>query len=199
MGGPMNVGDYHTHPWMKDEIEWVAVHILKTGKAVLGICLGAQIIATALGSEVYPGKSKEIGWYEIRFLPGFGDYKICKKLPSARKVFHWHGDTFNIPEGAIRIAESKLFPNQGFIYGKRVIALQFHLEVKPSNVEDLVENCRHELIAGSIYPVRERSCLTKAGLQMRTGSCFSGFLTTWQLNPLNVPPQLGASERKIYG
>ena len=72
MGGPMNVFDYHPHPWMQDEIDWVSAFI-KTGKAVLGICLGAQIIATALGSEVYPGKEKEIGWYDIRFLPGFGD------------------------------------------------------------------------------------------------------------------------------
>lgn len=147
MGGPMNVLDFHIHPWMKDEVDWVS-NFLGSGKAILGICLGAQIIATALGSDVYPGKEKEIGWHSIRFLPGLGEFKICKKLPSARKVFHWHGDTFDIPKGAIRIAESNLFPNQGFIYEKRVIALQFHLEVGPKNVEDLVENCRDELLPG---------------------------------------------------
>lgn len=147
MGGPMNVLDFHIHPWMKDEVEWVS-NFLGSGKAILGICLGAQIIATALGSDVYPGKEKEIGWHSIRFLPGLGEFKICKNLPSARKVFHWHGDTFDIPKGAIRIAESNLFPNQGFIYEKRVIALQFHLEVGPKNVEDLVENCRDELLPG---------------------------------------------------
>jgi len=147
MGGPMNVFDYHVHPWMQEEIEWVEDYIF-SGKPVLGICLGAQIIATALGSEVHPGKEKEIGWYNIRFLPAIGNYKICKKLPDSRKVFHWHGDTFNIPEGAVRIAESKLFPNQGFIYDGRVIALQFHLEVRPDNVVALVENCRDELVPG---------------------------------------------------
>ncbi len=155
MGGPMNVFDYHMHTWMEDEIDWVAGFI-KTGKPVLGICLGAQIMATALGSEVYPGKEKEIGWYNIRFLPSMGDYKICKTLPSARKVFHWHGDTFHIPKGAIRIAESNLFPNQGFIYEGHVIALQFHLEVTPTNVKALVENCRDELVpAPSIQTEKE--------------------------------------------
>ncbi len=145
MGGPMNVYDYHIHPWMEDEISWVAGFI-KTEKPVLGICLGAQILASALGSQVFPGKDKEIGWHNIRFLPSLGDFKIFEKLPSAGRVFHWHGDTFNIPDGAIRIAESNLFPNQGFIYEGRVIALQFHLEVAPANVERLVENCRDELV-----------------------------------------------------
>lgn len=148
MGGPMNVSDFHLHPWMKEELDWVG-EFIESGKAILGICLGAQIIATALGSDVYPGKEKEIGWFGIRFLPGLGDFKICKNLPSSRKVFHWHGDTFDIPEGAIRIAESNLFPNQGFIYEKRVIALQFHLEVGPENVDKLVENCREELVHGT--------------------------------------------------
>jgi len=147
MGGPMNVFDYHIHPWMQDEIEWVA-DFINSGKPVFGICLGAQIIASALGSEVYPGKEKEIGWHNIRFLPSLGDYKICKSLPATRKVLHWHGDTFHIPKGAIRIAESHLFPNQGFIFKGRVIALQFHLEVVPENVKDLIDNCRDELVPG---------------------------------------------------
>jgi len=147
MGGPMNVFDYHIHPWMQEEIEWVT-DFIKSGKAVLGICLGAQIIATALGSEVYPGKGKEIGWHNIRFLPAMGDYKICKTLPATRRIFHWHGDTFDIPKGAVRIAESQAFPNQGFIYDERVIALQFHLELTRENVARLVENCRDELIPG---------------------------------------------------
>lgn len=148
MGGPMNVFDYHIHPWMQEEIEWIT-NFIKNGKPVLGICLGAQIIAAALGSEVYPGKEKEIGWFNIRFLPAMGDYRICKKLPATRRIFHWHGDTFDIPGGAIRIAESQAFPNQGFIYNDRVIALQFHLEVAHENVALLVRNCRNELVPGT--------------------------------------------------
>lgn len=147
MGGPMNVFDYHIHPWMQDEIEWVS-DFIGSGKPVIGICLGAQIIATALGAEVYPGNVKEIGWHDLRFLPSLGDYRICEDLPPARKVFHWHGDTFDIPEGAVRIAESQAFSNQGFLYDGKVMALQFHLEVTPADVKGLVENCKEEIVEG---------------------------------------------------
>lgn len=147
MGGPMDVFDYHVHPWMGDEIEWVK-EFINSGKPVLGICLGAQIIAAALGEEVYPGPHKEIGWHNLQFFPSLGDYKIFKELPVTRKVFHWHGDTFDIPEEATRIAASQAFPNQGFIYKNKVIALQFHLEVNPDSVRELVENCRDELEEG---------------------------------------------------
>ena len=147
MGGPMNVFDYHMHSWMQEEIEWVR-DFIRSGKPVLGICLGAQILAAALGQEVYPGPDKEIGWHKLEFLPSLGEFRIFEDLPVARKVFHWHGDTFGIPEGAVRIARSELFPNQGFIYDKRVIALQFHLEVKPESVQALVDNCRDELVEG---------------------------------------------------
>ena len=148
MGGPMDVFDFHIHPWMEDEIEWVKAFI-GTAKAVLGICLGAQIIASALGVEVYPGPHKEIGWHNLQFFPSLGDFKICKDLPVTRKVFHWHGDTFNIPEGATRIAGSQAFPNQGFIYANHVAALQFHLEVTPESLNELVDNCRDELVEGT--------------------------------------------------
>jgi GMP synthase-like glutamine amidotransferase len=145
MGGPMDVFDFHMHPWMQEEIEWTT-RFIQSGKPVLGICLGAQIIATALGASVNPGKEKEIGWHNLQFLSAMGDYKICEDLPSPRKVFHWHGDTFPIPEGATRIASSKAFPNQGFIYNRNIMALQFHLEVTPSGVKELMDHCRDELI-----------------------------------------------------
>jgi GMP synthase-like glutamine amidotransferase len=147
MGGTMDVFDFHIHPWMEEEIEWVRIFI-RSGKPVLGICLGAQIIASALGAEVYPGPHREIGWHNLQFLPSLGDYKICTDLPVTRKVFHWHGDTFHIPEGATRIAGSNAFPNQGFIYNNHVVALQFHLEVTPELIQELVENCRDELVVG---------------------------------------------------
>ena len=147
MGGPMDVFDFHVHPWMEEEIAWVK-EFISLEKPVLGICLGAQILAAALGEEVYPGPHKEIGWHNLRFCPALGDYKICKDLPITRKVFHWHGDTFNVPEGATRIAASHAFPNQGFIYNNKVLALQFHLEVTPESVRELVNNCRDELVDG---------------------------------------------------
>jgi GMP synthase (glutamine-hydrolysing) len=116
---------------------------------VLGICLGAQIVAAALGENVYPGPEKEIGWHNLQFLPSLGEFRIFKDLPVARKVFHWHGDTFNIPKGALRIARSQLFPNQGFIFERRVVALQFHLEVTPEAVQGMVEHCGDELVDGT--------------------------------------------------
>jgi len=161
MGGPMDVFDFHIHAWMEDEIEWVK-DFIESGKPILGICLGAQIIAAALGEEVYPGPHKEIGWHNLRFYPSLGDFKICNDLPVTRKVFHWHGDTFNIPAGATRIAGSQAFPNQGFIYGNHVVALQFHLEVSPESVKELVDNCRDELVAGP-YIQSEKEILSEQG------------------------------------
>jgi GMP synthase-like glutamine amidotransferase len=155
MGGPMNVFDFHIHPWMQDEIDWVAAFI-RTDRPVLGICLGAQMIAAAMGSDVFPGEYREIGWHNLKCLPCLGDYRICNDLPSVRKVFHWHGDTFQIPEGAFRIAESRAFANQGFIYEGRILALQFHLEVTAEGVRDLVEACGAEIMKGPyIQPVKE--------------------------------------------
>ncbi len=159
MGGPMDVFDFHIHPWMEDEIEWVK-DFIASGKPVFGICLGAQIIAAALGEEVYPGPHKEIGWHNLQFFPSLGDYKICKDLPITRKVFQWHGDTFNIPEGATRIAGSDAFPNQGFIHGNSVVAMQFHLEVTPESVKELVNNCRGELVEG-IHIQSEKEILSE--------------------------------------
>jgi GMP synthase-like glutamine amidotransferase len=159
MGGPMDVFNFHVHPWMEEEIEWISGFI-HSGKPVLGICLGAQMIATALGESVYPGKEKEIGWHTLQFLPALGEYRIWKDLPATRKVFHWHGDTSAIPEDATRIASTRAFPNQGFIYRGKVIALQFHLEVKAEGVRDLVENCRNELVPGPFIQ-REKEILAE--------------------------------------
>ena len=154
MGGPMNVFDFHVHSWMQDEIDWVGTCI-GSGKPVLGICLGAQIIAAALGCEVYPGEHKEIGWFNLKFLPGLGEFRICQDLPAVRKVFHWHGDTFHIPEGACRIAESQAFMNQGFIYRNTTIALQFHLEVTPENVRLMIRHCGDEIGEGPFMQTAE--------------------------------------------
>ena len=145
MGGPMNVFDYHIYPWVEEEIEWVGAFI-QSGKPVIGICLGAQIIAAALEAEVYPGTQKEIGWHSLQFLPSVGEYMIWKEHPGTRKVFQWHGDTFDIPENTIHIASSPAFPSQGYIFEKQVVALQFHLEVTHKGVQDLIENCKDEIV-----------------------------------------------------
>ena len=139
MGGPMGVYDYEEHPWLMAEKAFIKASI-DTGKTVLGICLGAQLIADVLDARVYPGPQKEIGWFPIRRTKGAPEI-----IPEQLTAFHWHGDTFDIPHGAIRIASSEACKNQGFVYKDRVVALQFHLETTPESMNALIENCVHEL------------------------------------------------------
>ncbi len=137
MGGPMGIRDYKEHPWLVAEKKFIKAAI-DADKTVLGICLGAQLIADVLGAKVYPGSQKEIGWFPIQGLNSF--------LPKTLTAFHWHGDTFEIPEGATRLASSAACKNQGFVYSDRVVALQFHLETTPESMEALIENCADELV-----------------------------------------------------
>jgi len=139
MGGPMGIYDHDEHPWLVAEKQFIKAAI-DADKTVLGICLGAQLMADVLGAKVYPGPQKEIGWFPIRRSDG-----APQLLPENLTVFHWHGDTFEIPEGAIRLASSTACHNQGFIFNNRAIALQFHMETTPESMEALIENCGEEL------------------------------------------------------
>lgn len=178
LGGPMNVYDFHIHPWMEEEIEWVG-KVIDKGNPVLGICLGAQVVATALQAEVLPGGTKEIGWHQLKFLPSIGDFRIWKEHPGSLTAFHWHGDTFEIPESAVRIASSEAFSNQGFIYGNRVVALQFHLEVTAGSVKELVENCRGDLVPGP-HVQSEQEILKNTG-HIKTNTGVMEGLLDWMI------------------
>lgn len=144
MGGPMSVNDEADLPWLKPEKDFIAAAI-KAGKAVLGICLGAQLIASALGARVYPGPQKEIGWFDIEKT---SNHDGLFQFPKAISVFHWHGETFDLPPGAERLARSVVCANQAFQIGAKVMGLQFHLEMTPENVETLIANCSDELVDG---------------------------------------------------
>jgi GMP synthase-like glutamine amidotransferase len=146
MGGPMGAGDDQIYPWLKSEKAYIRKAIQKN-KIVVGVCLGAQLIAMVLGAKVYPNPHKEIGWFPVYKTPQAQDTSIGKILPESFMAFHWHGDTFDIPEGAVHLAESKVCKNQAFVYLNRVIALQFHLESTQSSIESLIQNCRDELIS----------------------------------------------------
>lgn len=148
LGGPMSVNDADKYPYIRREIELVRDFAGKN-KKVLGICLGAQIMAKAFGSRVYSGHGKEIGWYDIE-MDSSGD-KDCFMGKLARhpktgeylkrfKVFQWHGETFDIPEGGERLAKSELYPNQAFRYGDHAYAFQFHIEVKEDTVYDWLKD-----------------------------------------------------------
>lgn len=146
MGGPMSIHDEAEHPWLRREKEWIRA-ALAVGTAMLGICLGAQLIAACLGAEVTRNPEPEIGWFPIeltaagRALWGFDRAQTT--------VLHWHGETFSLPVGAERLAGSAACADQGFRYRDRekgwVVGLQFHLEMRPEDVERLIAHSRDEL------------------------------------------------------
>ena len=160
MGGPMGIYDYEDHPWLAAEKQFIKTAI-EADKTVLGICLGAQLIADVLGAKVYPGPQKEIGWFPIQRAEG-----APKIIPDQLTAFHWHGDTFEIPDGAVRLASSEACKNQGFVYNDRVAALQFHLETTPESMEALIENCADEL-PGSDAPLQRNAAGREAILEER--------------------------------
>ena len=135
MGGPMSVGDVGEHPWL--DAEQAAIrHAVRAGRAVFGVCLGAQLLAASLGARVYPGESPEIGVFPIELTPEAAKDPIFSPLPSELLAMHWHSDTFDLPEGAVRLAGSRLYRNQAFRVGERAYGLQFHFEVSPRLIED---------------------------------------------------------------
>ena len=147
LGGPMNIYDEAKYQWLTGEKDFIREFIAK-GKKVLGICLGAQLIADVLGSEVYKSDNKEIGWFNIKKdKTGFAD--LLQELPNESPAFHWHGDTFELPEGAQRLYSSDATLNQGFIFGDRVIALQFHWEITPENLDNLLKYSSDDLEEGT--------------------------------------------------
>jgi GMP synthase-like glutamine amidotransferase len=143
MGGPMSVNDETVHPWLVPEKKFIRQMIM-SGKPVLGICLGAQLIASAMGAKVYPNSMKEIGWFPVYGIPS--DDRSVFRFPQSLQSFHWHGETFDLPAGATHIARSDECENQAFQMGLSVIGLQFHLETTPQSARELVAHCRNELV-----------------------------------------------------
>lgn len=143
MGGTATLYNSLNEMWFLEEKEFLE-NCIKNKKKILGICLGSQILATILGSKVYPGKAKEIGWFPVGF--NLNDNHKLSFLPESIKTFHWHGDTFDIPDGAVKLASSEITPNQGFIYDDRVFALQFHSEMTRSSLKTIIEALGKELV-----------------------------------------------------
>jgi GMP synthase-like glutamine amidotransferase len=144
MGGPMSIHDEVEHPWLKREKETIAAAI-SNNKTVIGFCLGAQFIADALGAKVYPNEQKEIGWYPVNWTKEAQSALNLEALPAELTVFHWHGETYDLPEGATLLASSAACENQAFSYGNNVFGFQFHLEMLQPNIVSILENCRDEL------------------------------------------------------
>ncbi|WP_160711906.1 glutamine amidotransferase-related protein [Chitinophaga solisilvae] len=150
MGGTMGVYEQDRYPWMQQEIELIKAAVSQ-GKKVLGICLGSQLLAYSLGAQVYPHTQVEIGWYPIDITFQDQAAPLEHVLPHRLHAFHFHGDTFDVPPGATRFAASAATSNQAFIYGDRVIGLQFHAELTPSALQGMLNFGKPYIEAGGPF------------------------------------------------
>lgn len=148
MGGPMSVNDEEGYPWLVEEKKLVR-QLVEAGKPVFGVCLGAQMIASSLGASIYGGPELEIGWFPVRAAPESTDASFS--FQEEATVLHWHGETFDLPEGAIRLASSPVCPNQAYLLRERVIGTQFHYEGSPDAVEGFLENSYEGLSSSDTY------------------------------------------------
>lgn len=153
MGGPMSIHDETEYAWLRAEKELIRAAIV-AGKKVLGICLGAQLIAAVCGARVYQNPVKEIGWWPVRWEEGAGR-AVGAQGAVETIVFHWHGETFDLPEGAVRLASTEACINQAFRLGDRVLGIQFHPEVTPEIIRGMVEHEGWELVAAPFVQSRE--------------------------------------------
>lgn len=144
MGGPMGVHDLQDYPWLRKEKRFIQ-ECIDQKKKVLGICMGAQLIADVLGANVISMPEKEIGWFPMQWTEAARIHTLLDFLPYCQTVLHWHGDRFEIPEKAIPLARTECCANQGFLYNNRLMGLQFHLEMTHEGLTELIANSKSEL------------------------------------------------------
>jgi GMP synthase-like glutamine amidotransferase len=145
MGGPMSVIDEDTYPWLVEEKSFIQ-RAIQHGKTVIGICLGSQLIAGVLGAKVYPNYQKEIGWYDVKLTKSAMKHPLFQNFDTKFIVFHWHGDTFDIPERSVQLMSSDICINQAFLFKENVLGLQFHFEVTESSLLKMVKYGKEELV-----------------------------------------------------
>jgi GMP synthase (glutamine-hydrolysing) len=181
LGGPMGVYEADRYPYLAAETELIETAV-KNDLPLMGICLGSQLIANALGARVYPSGIKEIGWYDLMPTADAGNDPLLRHLNATEKVFQWHGDTFDLPNGAVHLASSPLCPNQAFRYGRNAYALQFHLEVDSKMIDtwlDVPQN-RDEIagLHGEVDPtiIRDQTMRHIGRLENLSRSVFGDFI-----------------------
>jgi GMP synthase (glutamine-hydrolysing) len=135
MGGPMSVNDEVEHPWLAAEKAAIASHV-RAGRPFWGTCLGAQLLASALGARVYAGPAPEVGVLAVHLTRAGADDPVLGRLPASIDTLQWHGDTFDLPEGAVLLASSTAYPHQAFRVGRAAYAVQFHVEVTEAMGEE---------------------------------------------------------------
>ncbi|MFP4373124.1 MAG: type 1 glutamine amidotransferase [Spirochaetaceae bacterium] len=158
MGGPMSANDTDRLPWLRAERECIR-DAISAGRTVLGICLGAQLIAAALGAGVYPNYYREIGWFPVSIEH---HSPLFSQFPASIPALHWHAETFSLPPGAELLARSDGCVNQAFSVGDRVLGLQFHLEATRASAEELVEAAAGDLSGDGPYVASREEILDEA-------------------------------------
>jgi len=176
LGGPMGVYDYYSCDWLQDQTTHIK-QAIDAGKYVLGICLGAQLIARALGAEVKQNHSKEIGWFSVTKTMKGERSELMKGLRKVHTVMHWHGDRFELPDGARHLMKSKACDHQAFSYGTKVLGLQYHLEMDGPAIEAIIENCVDE-ITPSLY-VQTKQKILNGVEQYKTKDKLFTVLDNW--------------------
>ncbi|MDH4200378.1 MAG: type 1 glutamine amidotransferase [Spirochaetia bacterium] len=147
MGGPMSANDDSIYPWLVEEKKLIEKAI-SHNKKFIGICLGAQIAANVLGAQVKPNYEKEIGWFDVELTAEGRSHCKLVNVPDTFSVFHWHGETFDIPHKAIHLMQSAGCTNQGFIYNECVLGLQFHIELTSDGLITMMENSLEDMTSG---------------------------------------------------
>ena len=151
----MSVNDSDEFPWIEQEIEFIRQTIL-SGKVVIGICLGSQLVASALGARVYKNVEPEMGFWPVTFLPAAAKDKVFRHFPSSLTVMHVHFDIFGLPENATAMATNEVTPFQAFRYGENVFAFQFHFEISPQNAAGFIKEVSPELVEGKYSQTAEQ-------------------------------------------
>jgi len=175
LGGPIGAYEEAIYPFLKDELRFIEKR-LATKLPIFGICLGAQLMARALGARVYPAPAKELGWAPIA-LTAAGERSVLKPIGSG-PVLHWHGDTFDLPAGATRLASTAICENQAFSFGPNALALQFHIEAEAQGLERWYVGHTMELALASITvpTLRAQSREFAAAAASRGNACLTAWL-----------------------
>jgi GMP synthase (glutamine-hydrolysing) len=151
MGGPMGVYEQDRYPYLKDELRLIE-SALKAGKPILGVCLGSQLLAAALGATITRGPRKEIGWYPIRLSEAAAADRLWSAAPREFMALHWHGDVFTLPSGAVNLASSELTAKQAFRYAQSAYGLLFHLEMTEAMIAEMADSFGDELREAGAEP-----------------------------------------------
>ncbi|QKI90149.1 type 1 glutamine amidotransferase [Thiomicrorhabdus xiamenensis] len=144
LGGPMSVNEEDKYPWLVSEKAYIR-EVVAADIPLLGICLGGQLIATALGSSVTLNPETEIGWHQVERTSNSAD---VFQFPPSMEIFNWHGETFELPQGAVRLLRSRVCENQGFQIGRRIIGLQCHPEVRAQEIQQWVDEIGGQMVEG---------------------------------------------------